>query len=159
MDRWRWDEDVHDDWVNTIKTDWPGVHAIIEAAKIAYGMDMAAFLCWLGVRIMECHRVLRDDGSMFLHIDHTAHAWVKCIMDDIFNQRNFRNEIVWAYTGPGSPKMRQFNRKHDTILWYCKGDKWAFNRDAARAPYKAPNKDRERLLIPGELSTQKALRR
>ena len=138
VDRWRWDEDVHDDWVNTIKTDWPGVHAIIEAAKIAYGMDMAAFLCWLGVRIMECHRVLRDDGSMFLHIDHTAHAWVKCIMDDIFDQRNFRNEIVWAYTGPGSPKMRQFNRKHDTILWYCKGDKWTFNRDAARAPYKDP---------------------
>ena len=110
---------------------------MIEAAKLAYGMDMAAFLCWLGVRIMECHRVLRDDGSMFLHIDHTAHAWVKCMMDDIFGTDDkFRNEIVWGYTGPGSPNMRQFNRKHDTILWYCKGDRWTFNRDAARAPYK-----------------------
>lgn len=129
---------MHDDWVESIKNDRPGFHAIIEAAKLAYGMDMAAFLCWLGVRLMECHRVLREDGSMFLHIDHTAHAWVKCMLDDIFGKGNFRNEIVWAYTGPGSPNMRQFNRKHDTILWYSKGDTWTFNRDAARAPYKDP---------------------
>ena len=64
------------------------------------GDDMGAFLCWLGVRVMEMHRVLRDDGSMYLHIDHTAHAYVKALMDSIFGHENFRNEIVWAYTGP-----------------------------------------------------------
>ena len=126
VDRWRWNEDVHDDWVNTIKTDWPGVHAVIEAAKLAYGMDMAAFLCWLGVRIMECHRVLRDDGSMFLHIDHTAHAWVKCMMDDIFGKENFRNEVVWCYRGMPSAAKR-FQQKHDTILFYAKSHITGFN--------------------------------
>ena len=54
-------------------------------------------LCWLGVRLIQMHRVLADDGSMYLHIDHTAHAYTKCLMDAIFGQRNFRNEIVWHY--------------------------------------------------------------
>ena len=134
-DRWRWDEDVHDDWVESIKTDRQGVHAVIEASKLAYGMDMAAFLCWLGVRIMECQRVLSENGSMFLHIDHTAHAWVKCVMDDIFGKRNFRNEIVWAYAGPSNTN-RYFPQKHDTLLWYSKGDGWTFNPDSVRVPYK-----------------------
>ena len=66
---------------------------------------------------METRRVLRQDGSMYLHCDHIAHAYMKSLMDAIFGAQNFRNEIVCLYTGPGSPRMRQFNRKHDTILW------------------------------------------
>ena len=128
---------MHDDWVESIRNDWPGVHSVIEAAKLASGMDMAAFLCWLGVRLMECQRVLRNDGSMFLHIDHTAHAWVKCMMDDIFGRQQFRNEIVWFYDdSPGRPKT-YFPRKHDTILWYSKSKKWVFNHDSVRVPIKA----------------------
>lgn len=144
VDRWRWDDEIHDDWVNSIKTDRPGVHAVIEAAKLAYGMDMAAFLCWLGVRIMECHRVLRDDGSMFLHIDHTAHAWVKCMMDDIFDKRNFKNEIVWFYDDAPGRSNRYFPRKHDTVLWYSKSDRWTFNANAIRVPIKAASVERYR---------------
>ena len=135
-DRWSWDRDIggHDDWVDSIKDDWPAVWQVIEAAKLASGDDMAAFLCWLGVRLMEMHRILRDDGSIYLHIDHTAHAWVKAMMDGIFGKKNFRNEIVWAYTGPSNTK-RWFPRKHDTILWYSKSDKWSFNPEAVRVPY------------------------
>ena len=96
---------------------------------------MGAFICWLGVRVLEMHRVLKDTGSIYLHIDHTAHAYVKTMMDAVFGRRQFRNEIVWAYTGPGSPRMRQFNRKHDTILWYAKGKEWTFNKDDVRLPY------------------------
>jgi site-specific DNA-methyltransferase (adenine-specific) len=55
----------------------------------------------------------------------------------VFGGGNFRNEIIWCYTGPGS-KSRQFNRKHDTILWYSKGDTWTFNPDAVRIPHKKP---------------------
>ena len=57
-------------------------------------------------------------------------------MDAIFGDKQFRNEIVWAYTGPGSPGMRQFNRKHDIIFWYAKGKKWTFNKDEIRLPYE-----------------------
>ena len=143
-DRWRWEKDVHDDWVESIRNDRPGVHAVIEAAKLAYGIDMAAFLCWLGVRVMECHRVLNVTGSMFLHIDHTAHAWVKCMMDDIFGKRNFRNEIVWFYDDAPGRSIRYFPRKHDTVLWYSKSDRWTFNADAVRVPIKAASVERYR---------------
>ena len=56
-DRWSWDKDVHPDCVDAIKDDRPAVWAVIEAARAASGPHMAAFLCWLGVRLMELHRV------------------------------------------------------------------------------------------------------
>ena len=73
-DRWSWRDAIHDDWLISIQRDEPEVWQIITAAKVAYGDDMAAFLCWLGVRLLEMHRVLAQDGSLYLHIDHTAHA-------------------------------------------------------------------------------------
>ena len=57
-------------------------------------------------------------------------------MDEVFGPSNFINEIVWCYYGPGSPGMRQFNRKHDNILWYSKTyGVWKFNADAVRIPH------------------------
>ena len=125
-DRWKWDKDVHEEWTDSIIDDWPAAWEIITAARAAYGDDMGAFLCWLGVRLMEMHRVLRQDGSIYLHIDHTAHAYVKCMMDAIFGQYNFQNEIVWFYKTGGVSK-RWFGRKHDTILFYSKSDRYTFN--------------------------------
>ena len=128
-DRWSWDRDVHEDWVDAIQDDWPAVWQVIEAARSAAGDDMAAYLCWLGVRLLEMHRVLRDDGSIYLHIDHTAHAWVKALMDAIFGRKNFRNEIVWHYLGGALTGVRSvYPRKHDTILFYSRGDNWTFNQ-------------------------------
>ena len=106
----------------------------IEAAKTTYGQDMAAFLCFMGVRLLEMHRILKPTGSLYLHIDHTAHAYAKTLLDAIFGRDNFRNEIVWCYTGPSNTK-RWFSRKHDTLLFYAKSDKANFNRDAVRIPY------------------------
>ena len=134
QDRWRWDEDIHDDWLIAIQRDEPEVWQVINTAKQVWGDDMGAFLCWLGVRLLEMHRVLADDGSLYLHIDHTAHAWVKCLLDAIFGRRNFRNEIVWCYAGGGQP-TKDFPRKHDTILRYTKSDKYTFNRNEVRVPY------------------------
>ena len=74
-DRWRWNEDVQQSWVDGIKDQAPAVWAVIDMARTVWGDDMAAFLCWLGVRLMECHRVLKPTGSLYLHIDHTAHAY------------------------------------------------------------------------------------
>ena len=72
VDRWRWDKDVHQDWLESLKNDRPAVLAYLEAVRKVSGDDMGAFLCWLGVRLMECHRVLKPTGSLYLHIDHTC---------------------------------------------------------------------------------------
>ncbi len=126
-DRWKWDQDVEEAWTDEIQDDWPAVWDVISAARSAYGDDMGAFLCWLGVRLMEMRRVLRDDGSLYLHIDHTAHAYVKCLLDAIFGRKNFRNEIVWSY-GLGGSSKRFYSRKHDTILFYSKTGSYIFHK-------------------------------
>ena len=135
QDRWNWHEDIHDDWLIAIQKDHHEVWKVIDAAKTVWGDDMGAFLCWLAVRLIEMHRILSNDGSLYLHIDHTAHAWAKCLLDAIFGRRNFRNEIVWCYTGPSNTAKR-FPRKHDTILFYAKSETSQFNRDEIRIPYK-----------------------
>lgn len=133
-DRWSWDRDVHPDWVDAVKDDWEGVWSVIEASRIAAGEDMAAFLCWLGVRLMECHRVLKDTGSLYLHIDHTAHAYAKCLLDGIFGRANFRNELVWCYPPGGKAPKFGYHRKHDTLLYYGKTDKGVFNHPYGDMP-------------------------
>jgi site-specific DNA-methyltransferase (adenine-specific) len=84
--------------------------------------------------------VLKPEGSFYLHCDPTSSHYLKLILDAIFCAQGgeFRNEIIWCYTGPGSPGMRQFMRKHDDIFWYSKsGSSWKFNRDAVRTPHSS----------------------
>ena len=89
--------------------------------------DMAAYLTMICIRLIELKRVLKDTGSLYLHCDPTASHYLKLLMDTIFDAKNFRNEIVWCYTGPRkSPK--KFSRKHDVILFYSKTPNYKFNQ-------------------------------
>ena len=134
-DRWSWERDVHEEWTDNIIDDWPAVWEVITAARAAYGDDMGAFLCWLGVRLMEMHRVLREDGSLYLHCDPTASHYIKAVMDAIFGWRQFRNEIVWCYE-IGGRSRKQFASKHDIILYYSKSNDRVFDADSVRLPRK-----------------------
>lgn len=135
-DRWSWDDenDVQIEWLLSLQAHHPKVVAVIESARLVYGDDLAAFLCWMGVRLLEMHRVLKPTGSLYLHCDPTASHYLKALLDAIFGKQNFRNEIVWAYTGPSNTK-RWFPKKHDYILWYSKSDDWKFNINNVRVPY------------------------
>ena len=133
-EQWKWNE-VHPQWLEEIKDEHSALYQVIESTKVVQGEDTAAFLCFLSVRLLEMHRILKPTGSIYLHCDHTANAYIRMAMDAIFGKKNLRNEIVWCYTGPGSPKMRQFNRKHDTIFWYSKDKQWTFNKEQIRLPY------------------------
>ena len=97
------------------------------------------FIEFLRRRLILAREILADDGSIFVHLDYRMSHYIKIILDEIFGKNNLRNEIIWTYAGPGSPKMKQFNRKHDTILWYTKTDTWIFNEDDIREEYKDPN--------------------
>ena len=136
-DTWRL-SDLDEAWHNQIADRNLAAYKVIEASGYCHGNGMKSYLVMMAVRLLEMHRILKPTGSMYLHCDPVASHYLKLLMDAIFmaSGGHFRNEIVWCYTGPGSPKMRQFNRKHDTILWYSKGDRWVFNRDDIRLPYK-----------------------
>ena len=81
--------------------------------------NMGAFICFLAVRLLAMHRVLKPTGSIFIHCDPTANAYIRMAMDAIFGARNFRNEIVWSY-GLGGSSPRMYSKKHDTILFFTK---------------------------------------
>ena len=139
QDRWRWEAE-HDRWQTEAEAaGWENIADLITTARVCHSDDMGAFLAFMTVRLIECRRILKPTGSLFLHCDPTASHYLKALLDSLFGVEQFRNEIVWAYTGPGSPKMRQFNRKHDIIFWYSKTGSWTFNRDAVRVPYKKLN--------------------
>ena len=92
----------------------------------------------LGTRVREIHRVLAPHGSLYLHVDWRTVHHVRLLLDEVFGPERFLNEIVWAYDFGGRAADR-WPRKHDTILWYAKGDRWLFDRDAIdRIPYLAP---------------------
>lgn len=63
--------------------------------------------------------VLDDAGSIFVHIDERTHARLRLMLDEIFGEENFRNEIIWAYK-TGGRSTEHFSRKHDVILYYAK---------------------------------------
>lgn len=125
-DRWKWERDAHEEWQDNIKDDWPSVWQVIEVARAAYGDDMAAFLCWLGVRLMEMHRILREDGSLYLHTDDTASAYLKVMLDAIFGQENLRGQIVWRRYGSHNDS-KKYGRVYDLLLFYAKDGKGIWN--------------------------------
>ena len=123
-DQWKWNE-VHPVWLEQIKDENRPLYEVIAAAGQSHGNDIAAFLCFLSVRLLEMRRVLKPTGSIYLHCDHTANGYIRMAMDAIFGARNFRNEIVWYYKTGGTSK-RWFSRKHDTIFLYSKSDAYTF---------------------------------
>ena len=96
-----------------------------------------AYLVSMAVRIIEIHRVLKPTGSFYLHCDPTASHYIKILVDSIFltKKGEFRNEIVWHYTGGGRSKS-YFSWKHDLIFCYSKTLDTSFNIDDIRVPYK-----------------------
>lgn len=94
------------------------------------------YLQFMYERLLLMRELLSEKGSIFMHCDWHKNHHLRCLMDEVFGSSNFVNEIAWCYYGPGSPGMRQFNRKHDNILWYSKTyNVWKFNADAVRVPH------------------------
>ena len=83
------------------------------------GNDMMAYLSMMAPRIAELHRVLKPTGSIYLHCDPTASHYLKLLMDAVFGNRNFCNEIIWHYRKWPTGKYT-FQRNHDVILFYSR---------------------------------------
>ncbi len=91
------------------------------------------FTQWIKERLMECHRVLSDKGSMYLHCDWHANAYLRIAMDEVFGEDSFTNEIVWNTASLNSAGFKtqadKWIRGHDTILYYRKSPKnYKFNK-------------------------------
>ncbi len=81
---------------------------------------------WYKPRLIEMQRVLKQTGSIYLHMDYRLVHYLKVEMDNVFGGKYFQNHIVWCYNGGGVTKKR-FNKKHDDILFYSKTNNFIYN--------------------------------
>ena len=128
------EEDVKDEWLRTIDEDQPELYRYLNGIKGVGKPYNFAYLAYMAIRLIECQRTLKRTGSIYLHCDPTMSHYLKTTMDCIFGEENFRNEIVWCYSG-GGQSIRDFPKKHDVILRYVNSREWVFNMEAVRVPY------------------------
>jgi site-specific DNA-methyltransferase (adenine-specific) len=97
------------------------------------------YLHFLEPRLVEFRRVLKQAGSLYVHLDAREVHYVKVLLDGIFGRECFLNEIIWAYDYGGRPR-RRWPPKHDSILVYVRDPRrYYFDPEAAeRIPYMAP---------------------
>ena len=93
---------------------------------------MQSYLTMMAVRLLEMRRVLKPTGSIYLHCDPTASHYLKLLMDAVFGQGQFRNEISWKRFNFHADAKR-FGKVSDTILFYSKTNAYIFNRQ--RVPF------------------------
>ena len=132
-DMWTW-QDVDEYYLDTLADQFPVLTRYIADIGVIHSKPMMAYLTYMAQRIIEMHRILKETGSLYLHCDPTASHYLKILLDFVFGKNNFRNEIVWHYTGNSVPKYC-LPRKHDTIYWYCKGKQPLFFPNNILLPY------------------------
>ncbi|MCY4569099.1 MAG: site-specific DNA-methyltransferase, partial [Candidatus Poribacteria bacterium] len=103
------------------------------AYRDTWGKGADSFIAMIYERISLMYDLLAKDGSIYVHCDWRVTSYIREILDEIFGKENIRNELIWMFTGPGSPGMRQYNRKHNTIYWYSKSkENWIFEDSTIR---------------------------
>lgn len=129
-------EDLKDEWVQTIKEDQDELYSFLTGIKSVGKTYNYYYLCYMAIRLIECQRLLKSTGILYFHCDPTMSHYLKIMLDCIFGEGNFRNEITWCYTGPSSSKS-YFPHKHDVIFCYVKDSKssYVFNFDDVLIPY------------------------
>ena len=125
-DVWNWDEDVHPAWKAQIEDDYPKVFTVIEAVEACATENEAAYIAFMAVRLIECHRVLKPTGSMYLHCDDHANSYLRLLLDAVFGAENLRNQIVWRRATSHNDPSR-YGRILDHILYYKKNDRPIWN--------------------------------
>ena len=92
------------------------------------------YLQFMYERLIIIRDLLSDTGALYLHCDYHKSHQLKLILDELFGQNNFRNEIIWSYSTPGRPNDR-FAQKHDSIFVYGKTVNTYFNVEGSKIPY------------------------
>jgi len=139
-DFWRWDDAAERTYAEIVSGGAapPTVAELIGALRQGLDeSDMMAYLVMMTARLVELRRVLRDDGSLYLHCDPAAGHYLKIVMDRIFGPNRFRREVIWrsGWVSGFKSAARNWVRNHDTLLYYTKSDSFTFEKDKAYMPH------------------------
>lgn len=118
-------EDYKDEWNDDFRAEHKELYDFLNTMKFYATESDVAYIAYMAVRIIECHRILKDDGALFYHCDDTMQHYIKIMLDIIFGRDNFKNEINWKRSNSHNDGKR-FGRITDAILYYAK-DQHSFN--------------------------------
>ena len=127
-DTWTLD-DVDLAWHGEIAERHSALYGVIAGAQAAHSDGMMAYLVMMGVRLLELRRVLKPTGTIWLHCDPTANAYLRMVMDAVFGASRFVAEITWKRTSAHNDRL--FGSVSDSILCYGEPPR---NGDAVRVP-------------------------
>ncbi len=122
-------DDVKEEWLQEIDEDQEKLRSFLHGIRGMEGRTSYNFcyLAYMAIRLIACHRVLKETGSIYLHCDPTMSHYLKILLDCVFGEKNFINEIVWCYKWGGTNAKRLFKKKHDIIFRYAKSNSFIFN--------------------------------
>ncbi len=125
-DTWTLD-DLDVAWHGQVAEQEPGLASVIEAAGFSHGRPMKAYLIMMSIRLLEMKRLIKPDGSIYLHCDSTAGHYLKIVMDAIFGQAQFRNDIIWRRQPAKGLATRNMPTNHDLLLRYAMSDRASYH--------------------------------
>ena len=104
-----------------------GAYKVIDTARATHGKSAMSYLIMMSVRLLEMHRILKPTGAIYLHCDKHMSHYLKLLMDAIFDQSNFRSEVIWqraAKRAKGSQHApKTFGVDTDSIFFYAKSSR------------------------------------
>ena len=115
-----------------------GAHKNLTLPTYTDNMPEQEYLKWMRVILSGARELLSNSGSLYLHIDYRMSAKLRLLLDEIFGEQNFMNEIIWCYKS-GGRATKYYPRKHDTILFYRKSANVFFDINAVGRP-RGPEK-------------------
>lgn len=89
--------------------------------------DKEKYLNWMYENLMAIRSVMSENASIYVHLDYHIGHYVKILIDEIFGEDNFRNEIIWHYYNKMQGNVNRFASNHDTIYFYSKAPIFIFN--------------------------------
>ncbi len=104
------------------------------------------YLNWMFENLQAIKSVMSDTASIYVHLDWHIGHYVKILLDEVFGEDNFVNEIVWRRKLATSYASKQFGITNDTIYWYCKGDDYVFNAEYSIEDENTQNYIKERFI-------------
>lgn len=120
--------DLDQAWHNQVADKNLSLYKLIDASEHIHGRSMKSYLIMMAVRLIELNRVLKPEGSIYLHCDPTANHYIKMLMDTIFGAEKYKAQITWQRTSAHNDS-KSFGNVCDLVLFYGSSD---INTDAVR---------------------------
>ena len=102
-------------------------HSVIEQTQYADIWANDNYLQFMYERLILMRELLSDKGSLYLHCDWHKNHYLRMLLDEVFGNDNFHNEIIWQRSSSGKTISRNFSRDTDTIFWFSKSDNYTLN--------------------------------